>query len=229
LELRRIRLRDDNFALWCRALSLLRTKALRELRLCMEEGVTESCASAFRMHVAAMLQENASLEIMYIITPGEIKVEEYVALLSTLQNNTTLKALRLHRDFMTLRLTDDEDKQIVSLLRKNYGLEILLDIHRSGDVGAILRLNAAGRRYLIQDGSSIPKGVKVLSSVRKHINCVFLHLLENPRLCDRSAVEMVNATDVNNRSTSPTVSGGGGKREQTNAQYKGKESRRRLA
>jgi hypothetical protein len=58
-------------------------------------------------------------------------------------------------------------------------------------VDAILRLNAAGRRYLVQDGSSISKGVEVLSRVNNDINCVFLHLLENPRLCDRRAVEMV--------------------------------------
>jgi hypothetical protein len=126
-------------------------------------------------------------------------------------------------------LTDNEDKQIASLLKKNYGLEVLPDFPRSGDVNAILRLNAAGRRYLIQDGSSIPKGIEVLSRVSKNINCVFLHLLENPRLCDRSAVEMVNAGENNNRSTSPTASGGGGKREQSNSQHEGKESRRRLA
>jgi hypothetical protein len=61
-------------------------------------------------------------------------------------------------------------------------------------VDAILRLNKAGRRYLIEDGSSISKGVEVLSKVESSINCVFLHLLENPRLCDRRAVEnFVNA------------------------------------
>jgi hypothetical protein len=41
----------------------------------------------------------------------------------------------------------------------------------------------------VQDGSSISKGVVVLS-VNDDINSVFLHLLENPRLCDRSAVEI---------------------------------------
>jgi hypothetical protein len=48
-----------------------------------------------------------------------------------------------------------------------------------GTVKAILRLNAAGRRYLIKDGSSISKGVDVLSAVSDEIDCVFLHLLEN--------------------------------------------------
>jgi hypothetical protein len=58
-----------------------------------------------------------------------------------------------------------------------------------GTVKAILRLNAAGRRYLIKDGSSISKGVDVLSAVSDEIDCVFLHLLENPSLCDRRAAD----------------------------------------
>jgi hypothetical protein len=90
-------------------------------------------------------------------------------------------------------------------------------------------LNAAGRRYLVQDGSSISKGVEVLSRVNNDINCVFLHLLENPRLCDRSAVEMVTdgAGESDDSSTNPTGCNGEGKREQANA-HKGKNSRRRL-
>jgi hypothetical protein len=43
--------------------------------------------------------------------------------------------------------------------------------------------------YLIEDGSSISKGVDVLSAVSNDIDSVFLHPLENPRLCDRNAVE----------------------------------------
>jgi hypothetical protein len=89
-------------------------------------------------------------------------------------------------------LTDDEDNQLASLLKKNFALERLPDINlkkrAKRDVGAILRLNEAGRRYLIEDGSSISKGVQVFSRVNDEINCVFLHLLENPRLCDRRAV-----------------------------------------
>ena len=85
-------------------------------------------------------------------------------------------------------MTADENKQIAALLRKNYGLESLPDIDlndRAGDVGAILQLNAAGRRYLVQDGSSISKGVDLLSHVNANIDCVFLHLLESPRLVAR--------------------------------------------
>jgi hypothetical protein len=88
--------------------------------------------------------------------------------------------------------TPDEDKQMAALLQKNYAMESLpaIDLkNEAGDVGAILRLNEAGRRYLIEDGTSISKGVEVLSDVSNAINCVFLHPLENPTLCDRSAVE----------------------------------------
>jgi hypothetical protein len=120
--------------------------------------------------------------------------------------------------------------QIASLLNKNYAMESLPDVHRqleAGDAGTILRLNGAGRRYLIEEGFSISKGVEVLSRVNNDIDCVLLHLLENPRLCDRSAVEIASAGESNNRSTNPTASSGGGKREQASA-HKDKESRRRL-
>jgi hypothetical protein len=229
LELHDISLRDDNFALWCRCFSFLRSKALKALSVFVYHGVTESCASAFRMHIAAMLQENVSLENLSIVTPGASKVEEFVALLPAFENNTTLTALCLSEEYQSLRLTDSEDKQIATLLKKSYGLKLLPDICEGGDVGTILRLNGAGRRYLIQDGSSISKGVDVLSRVNDEINCVFLHLLENPRLCDRSVVEMVNASEAESRPTSPTAGSGEGKREQANAQHEGKEARRRLA
>jgi hypothetical protein len=76
---------------------------------------------------------------------------------------------------------------------------------------------------------SAGKCQSVEQGVNNDINCVFLHLLENPRLCDRSAMEMVTGTgDSNGSSTNPTSSSGEGKREQASA-HKGKESRRRFA
>jgi hypothetical protein len=142
-----------------------------------------------------MLLENTSLESL-AIQRENIKVDEYVKIVTTLQHNRTLKSLKFHPyKIGTIRLTDDEDKQMAKILKKNYALESLPDFYQkdlAGDADAILRLNAAGRRYLIEDGSSITKGVKVLGAVCSDINCVFLHLLENPRLCDRSAVEVAS-------------------------------------
>ncbi len=177
-----------------------------------------------------MLQDNASLESLSIHSMTKIKVKDYPAFITALKPNTTLKTLSIDH---LLRLTDDEGKQMAALLKKNYALERLPDLNLKGraeDVGAILRLNGAGRRYLIEHGSSISKGVEVLSRVKNDIDCLFLHLLENSRLCDRSAVEAPDADESNSSSTSPTARSrsGGGKREQAIGD-KGKESRRRLA
>jgi hypothetical protein len=79
-----------------------------------------------------------------------------------------------------LTLTHDEDKQIRALSRKTMH-ESLPDIDlrlrwRSGRHLATERIN---NRYLLEDGSSISKGVKVLSAVSNEINCVFAPV-ENP-------------------------------------------------
>jgi hypothetical protein len=227
LELANIVVRDDNIALWCRAFSFLRTnKALKYLVLDVHYGVTESCISAFRIDIAAMLEENASLESLSILDFHEIKTENYAAVVTALQHNRTLKTFLFHSS--TIELTDDEEKHMVKILKKNYALESIPEIDledEAGDINAILRLNAAGRRYLIENGSSISKGVEVLSRVNDDIHCVFFHLLENPRLCDRSAVEIVSTGESN---SNPSVRSGSGKREQASVQ-KSRESRRRLA
>jgi hypothetical protein len=121
---------------------------------------------------------------------------------------------------------------MTKFLKSNYGSEHLplpCKMDPARDVCAILQLNQAGRRYLIKDGSSISKGVEALSKVHDDVNCLFLHLLKNLRLCDRSAVEMITADESNDTPTSPTASSGGGKREQASVPKGGKESRRRLA
>jgi hypothetical protein len=57
----------------------------------------------------------------------------------------------------------------------------------------------------------------VLIGVSNDINSVFFHLLENPRLCDRSAVEMSGSRIGDNAGSSSPVNhsgdSGGGKRE----------------
>jgi hypothetical protein len=192
LELNNVGLSNDNADFCCRAFSFLRTnKALKSLIVTLDMDVTRSCVSAFCIDIAAMLQENASLESL-IIRSHAIKAKEFCVLITVLQHNMTLKTLSLHFVNQILQLNDDESKHMATLLKKNYALESLPYI-QGGDMDAITRLNKAGRRYLIEDGSSISKGVEVLSAVSSETNCVFLHLLENPTLCDRSAVEIVNS------------------------------------
>jgi hypothetical protein len=221
-------LHDENSALWCRALSFLRTnKTLVTLVLDAQRDATESCLSAFPVDIVAMLQENVSLECLSVQGSHRTKAEDYFVLVAALQHNKALTTLDLGRN-RTLTLTDMEDKQMAVLLKKNYALEELLDISAVRDVGAILRLNKAGRRYLVQDGSSISKGVDVLSRVNDDINIVFFHLLENPRLCDRSAVERGNADESTGSLTNPIADSDVGKRKQAIV-HTGRESRRRLA
>jgi hypothetical protein len=56
----------------------------------------------------------------------------------------------------------------------------------------------------VENGSSIAKGIDVLSGASNNTNSVFLHLLENPRLCDRSAVKMSGSRiSDNDGSSSP--------------------------
>jgi hypothetical protein len=234
LKLRQVGMQKDEFALWCRALSFLCTnKALKSLVVnVMEYYGTTSFVSAFCRQTAAMLEENASLESLSIesLSTSKFEAEEYIALITALQNNKTLKTLKFY-GHGRLQLTADEGKQMAAVLKKNYGLEVLPNIDlkdHAREIGTILRLNGAGRRYLIEDGSSVSKGVEVLSRVNNDINCVFSHLSENPRLCDRSVVEMVTAGESSGRSSHSTISSVGGKREQTSAKT-GRESRRRLA
>jgi hypothetical protein len=83
---------------------------------------------------------------------------------------------------------EEEMNQVALLVRKNYSLEVLdesLSAHdKTGELGTLLRLNQAGRRYLIKDAASIAKGVEVLIGVSDDLGCLFYHLLENPTLCD---------------------------------------------
>jgi hypothetical protein len=231
LELSNAPLYADNATIWREALSFLRTnKALKSLRIdVQEERPTESCVSAVCLGIASMLEDNTSLESLYITSSNSrTNADVYLAFAAALEQNTTLKTLCFRPAYGSLGISDNAAKELVSTLKKNYKLESFPDTDfdfRIGDVHAILRLNGAGRLYLIQDGSSIPKGVDVLSSVSNDINCVLLHLLENPALCNRSAAEAPSDSGDYERLTSPANPNG--KREQTSVDN-GKESRRRL-
>jgi hypothetical protein len=186
---------DDGTVSARKALCSLRTNStLKSLAVSFAESQRESYVSAFRLEAMNML-ENSFLESLTIADycSSAIKVEELLALLSALQPNTTLKTLNFQScGFEDTYYSVDEVNQLVSVLMKNYGLQCLkpaIPCADDGIVKAILRLNRAGRRYLIKDGSSISKGVDVLSAVSDEIDCVFLHLLENPSLCDRRTAD----------------------------------------
>jgi hypothetical protein len=156
----------------------------------------ESLTIATSSKIKRVVSNSLVVQNFTIPTGSKVKFEEYLTLVSALQRDTTLKTLGFRTGFRIsipiVYLTNDEANQLVPILMKNYGLEHFVpDLSCTDDrtIMAILRLNSAGRRYLVEDGSSISKGVDVLSVVSDDINCVFLHLLEKPGLCDRRTTE----------------------------------------
>jgi hypothetical protein len=172
-------------------LALGMNKTLRKLHLSGLSSVGGSMIPALREG----LGKNSTLEILELI-PGTFRGEALVtepsfriSVVKALQLNKSLKTLRIRGG--TQNLTDDEAKHLTSVVKENYGLKSLpfLDSSdvRMGDLRSILRLNGAGRGYLLDGhGSVLSKGVGVFSAVNDDLNCVFLHLLENPSLCNRS-------------------------------------------
>jgi hypothetical protein len=116
-----------------------------------EHDVTESYATAIRMVFPAVLRENESLESLSMINQ-EARFEDYLVFVAAIQPNTTLK--KLHFQHIVCGIDKDEIKDLVSVLKKNYGLEVIPRITNcAGDVHSVLQLNGAGRRYLVQDES----------------------------------------------------------------------------
>jgi hypothetical protein len=148
--------------------------------------------------------------------------------LAALGPNTTLKTLLLHPKLDSF--DSDQIEELLSLIRKNYGLEGLDDgfPDPTGEVGYILRLNKAGRRYILRDPSSIPGSIGVFAGISDDVNCVLVHMLENPRLCDQRAVETVTTGEGDGSLAKASARSDGGKRERASAEDEGKVSHRRL-
>jgi hypothetical protein len=166
-------------------LALGMNKTLRKLHISGLSSMAESLIPA--LHEG--LGKNSTLEILELIHIAHvIQPSFHIAAIEALKLNKTLKNLSVCYGIQNL--TDDEAKHLTSVVKKNHGLECLPDLNssdnRMGDLHSILRLNGAGRRYLLDGhGSILSKGVGVLSAVSDNLNCVFFHLLENPSLCNR--------------------------------------------
>jgi hypothetical protein len=102
---------------------------------------------------------------------------DYIAALAALGPNTTLKTLRLHPDLDSFG--SDQVEELLSLVRNNYWLECLDDglPDPTGEVGCILRLNKAGRRYMLRD-SSFSGSIGVFAGVSDDLDCVLVHMWE---------------------------------------------------
>jgi hypothetical protein len=133
--------------------------------------------------------ERLELNNVKLAEAGATNFSFHFAVIKAARPNKTQKTLFLHH-YGSSEMTDDEVRNLTSLLKQNYGLENLPGLEsgeRMGDLCSVLQLNGVGRGYLHDDGSSVMKCVDVLSAVRDDLNCVFLHLLENPSLCNRDS------------------------------------------
>jgi hypothetical protein len=83
-----------------------------------------------------------------------------ISLLLNLQPKHDIENVQLSVLVDTL-MAEEETKQVVSLIRKNYSLAVLdegISAHdETGELGTLLKLNEVGRRYLINDAASIAK------------------------------------------------------------------------
>jgi len=145
---------------------------------------------AFRSPLLSSLPANTSIESLRISTgmlmfPG--KETFIVDLFSNLcRHNETIKKLDIFDLFLSSYLATGERKdELENAVKQNYTLESIT----IGVVGSrspfqpILRLNRAGRRYLIDDASSRSRCIAVLAKVKHDLDCLYFHMRENPILC----------------------------------------------
>jgi hypothetical protein len=186
LTLHSVRLDDISLSSWRNTLPFIRGNAtLKSLTISFDGDALDGHVAMLCLDSVGMLGNNNTLECLGIKSGG-ISPDTYFLALESLQPSSTLKTLRLSP--VLASMGEEEMKHVVSLVKKNY-LLVVLDEGLSardttGEVGTLLKLNQAGRRYLIEDTASIAKGVEVLIGVSDDIGCLFYHLLENPTLCD---------------------------------------------
>jgi hypothetical protein len=187
---------DTDVVAWRNTLPFLRhNKTLKSLVISVYVRAVDPHLAIFCFETVTMLKDNNSLECLDIRNGGSLSLANYFTALQILQYNTTLKKLLLHPKLDSVNesgeikmVSDGEMEHFISLVKKNYGLESLDEgfyAHdTTGELRTILRLNQAGRRYLIEHAGSIASGVEVLITVSDDLDCLFYHLLENPFLCD---------------------------------------------
>jgi hypothetical protein len=171
---------------WRRILPSLRINSSLE-SLTIEVKLTK----AILPETAEALQGNSSLQRL-TIDSGGFRRTDLIKFVGLLTKNTTLKHLQLgdplSEGFRFEFKKKDSFAALLAAVRGNYGLESFNATVSDPDdqylLECIQRLNKAGRRYLIEDPTSIEKGVMVLDEVKDDLDCLFLHLQENPMLCD---------------------------------------------
>jgi hypothetical protein len=177
---------DTSVVSWRKTLPFIRNnESLKSLTISFNGDASNPPLSTVCFDTVTMLEGNTTLECLDIKSGG-ISPDAYISALASLQPSSALKTLRLCPGVGSMG--EEEMNQVVSLVKKNCSLAVLDDRvstrDKTGELGTLLKLNQAGRRYLNEDPASIARGVEVLIGVRDDLTCLFYHLLENPTLCD---------------------------------------------
>jgi hypothetical protein len=113
--------------------------------------------------------------------------DQQIVALNGLAGNTNLKTLTFRLNSPVHGVNEGSSDSLFAAAAKIYGLEDL-QVHCDTEIKTrldiILRLNRAGRRYLVEKNER-SLGVEVLTRVSDDLDCIFTHLLENPAVfCD---------------------------------------------
>jgi hypothetical protein len=155
------------------------------------------------MESVSVLPVDASLEYMDIEIRAYESIENissvnFLAALAALETNTTLKTLCNHPKLDSLTVVPISICLIVISL--DDGLP-----DPTGEGGIHPMLEESRTTIYLGDPSSIQGSFGVFAGVSDDVNCVLIHILENPKLCDRRAVEMISAGESNGGSMNLTT------------------------
>lgn len=137
--------------------------------------------------------KNHSLKSLKLVHDGEelFTASQCLKLLRGLAGNKSLQELHVAVSKCICgapsTINDQERTAVIDAMSQIYGLtECYLDaVHTDGDcrkaVDNILKLNSAGRQYMIEGESSNTKtrGIEVLSKVSENLDCIYTHVREN--------------------------------------------------
>ena len=84
---------------------------------------------------------------------------------------------------------EEDGEEFLNIIRNNVTMEEFdwMSFERPRwmqEYRALLRLNRAGRKYILQDPTNHQENLFVLSVTRDDLNCLYLHLRENPSICN---------------------------------------------
>jgi hypothetical protein len=88
---------------------------------------------------------------------------------------------------MTQSVRDLLEPDLIKTLVTNDELQEVLkkDEAYHSSIAGLIRMNKSGRSRALRDPSNKLAGVSVLNSISDNVDCLFLHLRENPSLCNR--------------------------------------------